>query len=230
MGTIEHRAFARIETSIECTAVTGDQDFAAKVANLSRSGAALIGPSGKAVFGDAVMILLERAEGEFSLALPSIVQRVSAQGDEAVYGVRFDAMPPDLEEQLVRLLKVLAKGRGQGRRNSPRVSSRVRVRCKSREAFVATLNDLSRGGLSVRCPRPVEPGGSLSVEFGVEEHPVIVTVSGEILRVNLQGDGSFLVSLKFDPPTMEDRGRVLGLLNVLLGLGPRQGVVIEDDE
>lgn len=218
MSEEEQRKHARIETSLECTVVAGEVDFPAKVANLSRGGAGLLAAAGKVEAGALVMLLVEHAQGGFSLALPARVLRAAAYGDEELYGLQFEAVPPDVDDDLVKLLKVLTDGRGSGRRGSPRVASRVRVKCKSAQTFAATLNDLSKGGLSVRCPRPVEPGSRLGVQFGVEDHPELVSVAGEVLRVGLQEDGSFLVSMKFDPPTAEDQEHVRKLLQVLLGL------------
>ncbi len=224
----EQRQHARIETSLECTVLAGESDFSAKVTNLSRGGAGLIAEQGSTQVGSDLMLLIERVEGKFSLSIPARVLRAEPHQHESLYGVHFEAVPPDVDDELVRLLKALAEGKGTGRRESPRISSRVRVKCKSPEAFMATLNDLSRGGLSMRCPRPVPTGSHLSVLFGVEEHPELVAVSGEVLRSALEADGSSMVSMKFDPPTAQDRERVTQLLESLLGLPT--GEIIEDDE
>ena len=82
MSSIEQRQFARLETNLECTVVTEVGDFAARVANLSRTGAGLIGPPGRAEVGANVMLMFERTEGEFSFALSSDVMQVSPRGEE----------------------------------------------------------------------------------------------------------------------------------------------------
>lgn len=227
MSSIEQRKFARLETNLECTVVTGDADFPARVANLSRTGAGLIGPAGRAEVGAQLMLLFERAEGNFSFALPSGVVRVTPHPEGAVYGVEFEPMPPEVNDELARLLKTLTLERGQGRRGSPRVAARVKVRCRSRKDFVAQLNDLSRGGLSVKSAERVEPGAPLSVQFGVDAHASLITVAGEVLRCT-ETDGGFMVSLQFDPPDEEERARVLLLLDVLLGLSPERRAPIDD--
>jgi PilZ domain len=227
MGSIEQRRFARLETSLECTVMSDDTEFRARVVNLSRSGAGLVGPVGFAEVGANLILLLERSEGGFSLALPSQVVRVTPRPEDSVYGVDFVVVPPDVQDELTRLLKALTLEKGQGRRDSPRVAARVKVRCKSRGAFVAQLNDLSRGGLSVKNGQELEPGSPLTVQFGVETSPSLLTVSGEVLR-STPSDGAWMVSLKFDPPTEDDRAQVLLLLDVLLGITPHHRPGVDD--
>jgi c-di-GMP-binding flagellar brake protein YcgR len=222
MGLPEHelRKHARIETSLECTVIAGEVDFTATVSNLSRGGAGIQGPSGKTERGGQLLILLERREGDFALALQGRVMRTEALGNGTLYGVMFEEVPPDIDAELVRLLKTLAAGRGSGRREAPRVATRVRVKCTSRDAFVATLNDLSRGGLSVVSDYAVETGETMAVDFSVGEGAVITAVSGEVVSAAPLEDGTWRVGLKFDPPTAEDRTRVMLLLEVMLALGP----------
>lgn len=225
MSSIEQRQFARLETNLECTVVAEAGDFAARVANLSRTGAGLIGPPGKAEISESVMLMFERAEGGFSFALSSFVVRVTPRDGECVYGVQFEVMPPDVGDELARLLKSLVREKGQGRRESPRVAARLKVKCRNRNAFVAQLNDLSRGGISVRSAQAIEPGSTLTVQLGVESHPSLLTVSGKVLRTE-PVENEWMVSVEFAPPSTEDRAQVLLLLDVLLGLGskPKQGL------
>jgi c-di-GMP-binding flagellar brake protein YcgR len=216
----EQRKHARIETSLDCTVIAGDVDFTARVANLSRGGAGLLGPEGKAELGTQLLILLERKEGDFALALQARVVRIEPQPTGVQYGVHFEDMPPDSDAELLRLLAALAAGPGQGRRSSPRVATRVRVSCSSRQAFEATLNDLSRGGLSVVSDFAVEVGETLGVDFSVGDGAVITAVSGAAVGVNQLEDGRCRVSVQFEPPTAEDKARVLLLLELMLALGP----------
>jgi c-di-GMP-binding flagellar brake protein YcgR len=216
----EQRKHARIETGLDCTVIAGDIDFTARVANLSRGGAGLVGPEGKAELGTQLLILLERKEGDFALALQARVVRMLPQPNGTQYGVHFEDMPPDIDAELLRLLTVLAAGPGQGRRESPRVATRVRVKCASREDFEATLNDLSLGGLSVTSDYAIEVGEALGVDFSVGDGGVITAVSGVAVGVNQLEDGRCRVSVKFEPPTPEDRTRVLLLLELMLALGP----------
>ena len=216
----EQRRHARIETGLDCSVIAGALDFTARVTNLSRGGAGLLGPKGRTEPGGQLLILLERSDGDFALALQARVLRAQEQGNEMLYGVRFEEVPPDIDSELVRLLQTLAEGEGQGRRESPRVAARVRVSCTTRDTFIATLNDLSRGGLSVTCAYAVEVGETLGVDFSVGEGSVITAMSGEVVGTAHLEDGSCRVSLKFDPPTAEDRARVLLLLDFMLALGP----------
>ncbi len=214
----ERRRWARIEASLECTVASADQTFEAQVVNVSRGGVAVMAPSGLIKDGESVSVMLERGEGTISLAVSGTVVRIVGEGDETVYGVHFEALPPDSEEQLVALLKLLAGGRGPGRREHPRVSTRINVRCKSRERFDALLSDLSKGGFSIRCPGAVEEGALLTVEFGVAQHAELIAIEGKVMHVEALPDGKHIAGLSFTPPTAEQRAKVQQLLDLLLGL------------
>lgn len=214
----ERRRWARIEASLECTVASEDQTFDAKVVNVSRGGVAVLAAAGLLKDGETVSVMLERGEGSISLAVSGSVVRIVGTGDETVYGVHFEALPPDSEEQLLVLLKLLAEGKGPGRREHPRVSVRINVRCKSRDRFDAILNDLSKGGFSIRCPRPIEEGSTLTVEFGVADHADLIAIEGKVMHVEVMPDGKHIAGLSFPPPTADQRARVQQLLDLLMGL------------
>jgi hypothetical protein len=121
----EKRTAARIETSISCDVATDSTSFTAEVLNLSLTGAALLGPVGVAKRGDLVTLMIDHQEAMVSIALSAEVVRTATQGEAVVYGVHFEALPPDARSELVMLLRLIAAGRGANRRQSPRVSRRV---------------------------------------------------------------------------------------------------------
>src|SRR5581483_6815376 len=77
----EQRKFARIEASLLCSVATANDAFDAAVVNLSKSGAAILGPDGAAKVGDTLTLLIERQEGLVSLALPGEVVRIEERGE-----------------------------------------------------------------------------------------------------------------------------------------------------
>lgn len=230
MEATDEREFARIESGLTCTIATADSSFEAQVLNLSRIGAAVLGPPSATARDAQVTLFVEREEGLLALLLPARVVRVEERGAQWLYAVRFESLPPDSQDELMLLLKLVAAGKGQGRRAAPRVSARIAVRCKSAEAFRATLSDLSRGGLSVRCPRPVELGTTLAVSFGIEGMNSLVEVQGEVNNVQTAADGTFRAGISFSPYSGALQEKILTLLDVLLSLSPRQAVIEEDDD
>ncbi len=215
----DRRRWARIEASLECTVASADQTVDAKVVNVSRGGVALLAEAGLAKEGETVSLMLDRAEGSISLAVSGTVVRIVGEGVDTVYGVNFEPLPPDSEEQLLALLTLLATGRGAGRREFPRVAARVSVRCKSRERFNALLNNLSCGGLSIRCPGRVEQGSVLRLELGIANQPELLTFTCQVMHVEALPDGRHIAGLSFTPPSPEVRAKVQQLLDLLLGLG-----------
>ena len=214
----DRRQWARIEASLECTVATAEDTFEAKVVNVSRGGVAVFALAGLVEQGEQVSLMLERGGGTISFGVAGTVMRIVSQGLDAVYGVKFEALPPDTEDQLLELLRVLAGGRGSGRREHPRVSTRINVQCKSRERFDALLNDLSQGGFSIRCPRNVEQGSTLTMDLGVGEHADLISIEGKVMHVEPAADGKYVVGLSFTPPTIAQRAKVQQLLDLLMGL------------
>ena len=215
----ERRRFARIEASLECTLATADQTLEAKVVNVSRNGLAVMAPEGSSAEGETISVMLERAEGGVSLAVSGTVVRVEGSGVETIYGIDFSDLPPDSEAELLRLLRLLAEGAGSGRREAPRISTRIPIRCKDAEAFGALLDNLSRGGMSIRCAHKVSPRDILRVEFGLEDGVEMIAIEGEVTRVEKLPDGNHLAGLKFTPPSDEQRAQVHQLLDLLMGIG-----------
>ena len=226
--SIEQREFARLETHVVCSVATASTSFEAEVLNLSLSGAGLLGPPGAAEKGESVTLMLEHQEGMMSFALSANVVRMSPQGEKVVYGVHFEALPPDVRGELVMMLRLIAAGRGAKRREAPRVASRVVVTCGTKDSFRAVLNDLSRGGFSVRCKRELTLGDLLQAKFGVEGLPGLLDLLGPVVNITALPDGFFRVGVKFEPLPETSLNRVMSLFEVLLGLGPR--LIVGDDD
>src|SRR5438046_10616335 len=84
----EQRKYARIEAALSCSVATATDAFEAQIVNLSKSGAAVVGPGGAAGPGDTVTLPLERQEAPLSVALPGQGVRIDARDEEHVlYGI-----------------------------------------------------------------------------------------------------------------------------------------------
>lgn len=224
----DQRKYARIEASIACSIATAVDAFEAAVANLSKSGAAILGPEGAAKVGETITVMLERAEGQVTVALPGKVVRIEQRDARTLYGVQFAALPPDEEAQLGLLLQLVAGGKGQGRRSHPRVSARIEVNCRTEAIFRGFLNDLSKGGMSVKTLRDVELGQTLKVSFGVPGLKGLVEISGEVVSSEKLPHG-FRLGVNFAPLGADDRSQVNKLLDVLLGIELPDAEVLPDD-
>ena len=225
----DQRKYARIEASIACSVATASDAFEGLIANLSKGGAAVLGPDGAAKVGDTLTLMLERTEGVVSLSVPGKVVRVEARGERMLYGVAFDPLPPDDEAQLSLLLQLLAAGKGQGRRAHPRVAARVEVTCKSEDVFRGFLNDLSKGGMSVKTLRDVEVGKPMQVSFGVPGVRGLVEVTGIVVS-NQKLEHGWRIGLFFTPLGEEEREQVARLLDVLLGLKVPDAQIVDEGE
>jgi c-di-GMP-binding flagellar brake protein YcgR len=222
----EQRRFARIEASLVCSVATSTDAFDAVVVNLSKGGVAILGPDGAARTGETITLLVER-DGA-SIALPGEIVRTEGRDERMLYGVQFGALPPDEEQSLVTLLHVLSASKGPGRREHPRVAARISVNCRDEEVFRGWLNDLSKGGLSVRCGKAVSPGDTLAVSFGAAGITNLVEVAGEVVSCKRIDHASWRVGVRFDPLAEEVRAEVARVLDTLLGIALPAGIVVED--
>lgn len=225
----ENRKYARIESSIACSVATATRAFEAVVANLSRGGLALIGPEGVEV-GEALTVILERFEGQVTVSLPGTVVRTEERDERRVYGVQFAPLAPEDDAQLLKLLRLLAAGRGQGRRTTPRVAVRVEVACRTESTFRTRLNDLSRGGLSFRSVKHLAPGTTITISFGVQGLKGLVEVSGEVVSCQPLEPGRFRVGVRFDSLSRAEQAQVNATLDVLMGITLPSGELVEEDE
>ncbi len=226
----EQRKHARIETGIVCSVATSVDAFEAHIANLSKGGAGVIGPKGAAKVGETITLMLERVTPDgLTLAVPGKVVRTEPRDELSLYGVQFAALPPEEEAQLVELLQHVSHGAGQGRRSHPRVAARVEVNCRTEGIFRGMLNDLSKGGMSVKTLRDVELGKTMSVSFGVPGLKSIVEVSGEVVSSQKLEHG-FRLGVKFKPLTKTDLSQVEHMLDALLGIEVADADIVPDDE
>jgi uncharacterized protein (TIGR02266 family) len=225
----EQRRFARIESSLVCSLATATDAFEAAVVNLSKSGAAILGPDGAARVGDTVTLLVERAEGLMSVALPGQVVRTEERDERTLYGVAFEALPPDEEHQLAMLLQMISAQRGPGRREHPRVAARISVNCRSESIFRGWLNDLSKGGVSVRCAREVKVGQPLTVSFGAPGLKGLVEITGEVVTSQSLETGQWRVGLRFTPLSEDEREQVTRMLDTLLGIALPTAEIVDDE-
>lgn len=224
----EHRKHARIEASLVCTLATASDTADAVVANLSKGGAAILAPLNAAQVGELVTLMLERSEGLVTLALTSTVVRKEERDGRGVYGLEFEPLPPDDEAQLALLLQLLLAGSGGGRREHPRVAARVEVTCRTETIFRAWLNDLSKGGLSLRATKDVAVGEELVVSFGLPGLKGLVEVRARVSSRQAVGD-AFRLGVQFVPLTATEQAQVNRTLDVLLELALPDGEVLEDD-
>lgn len=225
----DKRKHARIESSIVCSLATGSAVFDGVVANLSRGGALVIASRAAAAVGDTVMLMLEREEGLLTLSLPGTVARKDEDEQHGRYGVEFEPLPPDEEAQLAVMLQLLVDGRGQGRRAHPRVAARFEVVCRTESHFRGWVNNLSKGGLSLKSAKDVAVGQPIEVSFGVRGLNRLVEITAEVVS-NQSGAGGFLLGLKFTPLTATEQAQVNRTLSLLLEIALPEGEIIPEGE
>lgn len=224
----DQRKHARIEASIVCNMATGVDVFDGVVANLSRGGALIIASRSAAEVNETVTLMLEREEGLVSLSLTGTVVRKDEADERARYGVEFEPLPPGDDAQLTMLLQLLINGRGQGRRAHPRVAARVEVVCRTETLFRGWVNNLSKGGLSLKSVKDVAVGQPIEVSFGVRGLNRLVEIAAEVVSNHPMADG-FQLGLQFAPLSAAEQAQVNRTLDLLLDIALPDAQLVEDD-
>ena len=91
------------------------------------------------------------------------------------------------------------------------------------------MNNLSRGGLSLRCAREVPVGDPIEVSFGVRGLNRLVEVSAEVVS-NHPVEGGFQLGLQFAPLSAAEQTQVNRTLDLLLEIAMPDAEIIADDE
>jgi c-di-GMP-binding flagellar brake protein YcgR len=229
MGADERRRHGRVEADLPCNLVAGEAMEDGRVLDLSKGGARVLAPADLAAVGDPVLLAMEPAAPLAPVDLQAEVVRVDLHPRGAVYALRFSEMLPDVVDAVEAILRALLEKRGQGNRAHPRVARRMNVTCRSTAEFDATLRDLSEGGLAMLSRDPVELGATIQVRLGSEEFPALLELFGEAVHVE-PTDGGFRVGLRFSRLDPQAQGRIRMLIELLVGLAPRQVMFEEDDE
>ena len=224
----DNRTHARIEASLGCNMATASDVVVAVVSNLSKGGAAIIASRSAAEVGETVTLMLERDEGLVTLSLPGVVVYKHEQDERGLYGVEFEPLPPDDDAQLGLLLQLLVGGRGVGRRNHRRVSTRVEVVCRTESLFRGWVHDLSKGGLSIKSARDVAVGDPISVSFGVRGLKRLVEVTGDVMT-SQQVEGGFRLGIRFVPLEADEQAQINRALDLLLEIALPDVEILEDD-
>lgn len=212
MSVGKRRAHARVEADIACIV---DGTTEGRIRNLSVGGALLFGPVGFGDVDDTVSVEFPVGEAQ-PLTVFAEVLRITEHGIYAEYGLEFVAVEPVEREKIGRCLELVMSGKGVERRRGPRLYRRIELRCRTVEAFYATINNISCGGLGLECEVPLKVGEQVTVELLVGPLGSPLELTGIVKHVHPAEGGLHLVGLHFDPLAPGDRVRLDELIQSVL--------------
>lgn len=79
-------------------------------------------------------------------------------------------------------------------------------------------------------PGIVEVGARVRAAIGTEWLPAVLEIDAVVVYAEAYGGDACQVGLQFAPLSAGESQRVEKLIDILLGLAPRMGVVLEDDD
>lgn len=204
----ERRKYVRIEGSLWCQFKSPRAVFVSQIANISRGGVAVKGPTQAALVGDAVDLELAQSEGGKRYAIRGRVVRCIPSHEFSTYGVEFNPMPAGVDLEFDALLKHALETTSTGRRKDARLAVRFDVHCKSQEAFDGRLIDISRGGMGLHAGKAIPVGTQLTIQL----HGVLpeekADFPGTVAYCMKVSEGLWRLGIGFDSLS-EDRQLVL---------------------
>jgi hypothetical protein len=207
----EHRQHVRLETDLACDV---DGHMPVRVRNLSMGGALLLGHMGLAEPNEVIALEIAVRDAN-TVSVLGEVRRVVPRSAYAEYGVMFVGIEPRQAASLSSCIATLATQRGAGKRAFPRLQRRLALTCQSTDAFYATMNDLSRGGVGMECEHPLRPGDDVVVEISTGSGGTALKVPGVVAHVQAVAGGRVRAGLRFSPLDAAQQARLDALLQRL---------------
>lgn len=170
--------------------------------------------------GDELEVRLPYSSGR-PIAIESEILRFVVENEvRRAVAVRFARLSTEAEKQLERVLEMLLSGSGGGRRVYPRVAQRLEVYFDDPSDIRATLEDISRGGLSVTVPYSFSVNQSVQLMVlgppGFQE----LRLRARVVRQTPLDEGGlnlYRIGLAFGHPTTELQETVQRMLQAMAG-------------
>jgi c-di-GMP-binding flagellar brake protein YcgR len=151
----DNRIHARIHVAADVQVSTPDGRFDAALKDLSKGGARLLAPRSLGEVGDEIEVHLPSLDGG-EVPVRAEIIRSDERLDGWAVAVRFDAVAPEMQNQLLELVEVLlSTSSGGGQRKHPRVARRVEIRFAQLDDLRGILQDITAGGLLTTLPQPL---------------------------------------------------------------------------
>jgi len=135
----------------------------ALLGDLSWGGALIHCDAKPGELGEALEIELPYHQSRSIRIDAQILRAAAEEGGGCAVAVRFTRISPAAEEHLEKVLQLLLNKSENGQRRHPRLAQRLELYFDDPADIRATLEDVSRGGLSVTVPYSFSPGQSVQL-------------------------------------------------------------------
>ena len=216
MGAQERRVHARIETDLPCVVRNEDGAFEARLRNLSRAGAAVVGPPGVGKLGDAVELEMELPGFSEPVGVLTEIIRTELCPPGFRFGLRFVLVEPRQREHLGHFLEALLERQGAGSRAHPRVYPHLEVVCTTAAQTRAMMNNVSQGGLALECDLPLVLDEPVTIGVHLGDEAAQLELRGHVVHVRSIGEHRYHAGIRFSPLSGSEEAALRDLMAALL--------------
>ena len=163
--------------------------------------------------GETLTVELSLPQVATSISVMAEVVRLTPGPEWTRYGLRFVIVEPVQQEQLRAFVTSALEREGRGKRKHPRVSRRVDVVCRTADQFRAVMENISRGGLAIRCHTALVVDEVVIIDVSAQSAVgETLELSAQVMHVRTLDAGEFHVGLKFQPLPKEKMAALDALL------------------
>jgi c-di-GMP-binding flagellar brake protein YcgR len=210
----ENRTQFRISVSVPIKVLWPHEQkpVGAKLVDISWGGALIHVDDAKTNSGDTLQIILPRQQGG-SISIGAKILRTweNPDGNGHSVAARFYKLSTRDEAKLEEILEYLAQSADiEGQRHHARLTQRLDIQFDGEQELLATLDDISKGGLGITVPDPLQIGQSLQIVISTLDESCSLKLRARVVRqepLRMRATRVFRVGLKFEHPSDELKKR-----------------------
>jgi len=173
-------------------------------------------PLGKA---DEIVTLSLPYPEQGDIHIQASIVRVWSDGTLYNTAIRFSRLSQKSESKLNKLLELLLNEEDGQLRKHTRFAQRIDISYWDDEELKATLEDISKGGMMITMPDPVELNNSIKVQLDGPNDAYNLSLRARVVRqetIIMSDFEMYQVAVEFEHPTKELRSMVQGLIHGLM--------------
>ena len=136
--------------------------------------------------------------------------------------IRFSILSQNNESKLNRLLELLLNETDDQRRKEVRFAHRIDISYWDIEELKATLEDISKGGMLITMPDPMELHESIKIQLNGTDDAYCLSLRARVIRqetIELDNYELYRIALQFEHPSGELRSMVHSLIQGMMNIG-----------
>lgn len=194
----ERRQSARIETHMDTTIKVGEIPHGLILVDVSYSGAGCI------IDKDIIIPLHRDLEiklehkGEH-LILPAVaLHSFSYSETHNKLGLKFNQLSQQQKDFIQDFVYDLLSKKNDPKRLGPRIKTKISIHTLTKDKALAVLENISLGGLSIRCPKKIDVHDFIDIELPLKQSRDHLICSGKVVHVKeLIANKSYKVGIQF---------------------------------